>query len=1045
MKTTRKTLNGRLLAFQGCMLLMGVALSLGAAEGAWRVEVREPGGGWRAVETELVLTADGHRNLHVVPDEVSAVYDGPARWSRHAGGRACANHVVKAACARIPWRDGLAIRVQGPDAAARVKALGLGAQPLAEGTGGFTFRPAGPVKAMALAGDDAIRTLSLFVEAPPERPDFSKWKHVIRFPRGAHAPGVVRVTNDCTLVWLDAGARLDAAIDIDGARRVRVAGPGTIDQYPRCFGYAGGFREKPLWGVYRDGELPAVYIHGNAEDVTVENLLVKSAFRGVCVRNAKGVTLRDLKVFTSNMNGDGFNAVNLQGLVARDLYVHAQDDAFCAYANADSIKYLWDGDAAVRQRRTGDFLVEDSIFWTSCRPFVFSGHGTGNRAEPDLLENITIRRSSVVGSVYGCEAPSSAAVEPFAGCFRINSQSGTWTRNVLFEDIDFYWTKGFRSQALCLEVRDAAHASYGESDGYRIEGVTWRDVRFHGIPADTARSSKTVQPKGRPGAGIFGVRVENVTYDGRPVDPFAVGPVREGLSYDGTSPQKDERDIAANADRLRPGASVFESKAAVVLPGLFGDHAVIQRDARASVWGRASAGERVRVSLGGASAEAVAAPDGWFLVRLDTTGLGDGPHELTAVSRSGRAVSRDVLVGEVWLAAGQSNMELTMKGWAGPIWGYDERVRACTNRPIRVFREKRATRPTPVKGDARGEWRLATPETLPQFSAVGYCFIDTLQRRLGSPAGVVDISWSGTRCWGWMPRACIDRHAELRAERLAQESYLANDDPGAVKKPVSVCWNNMFAPLEKIACRGIIWYQGCCDSSMLDAERLYPKWMSYMVAEMRRALERPNLPFLYVQIAGWGDAPASPGEDKPRAHLREAQRLARALIPNAHMAVSLDQSEKEIHNRGKSAVGDRLAALALNRVYGFGDVACLSPEAVAAVRDGAAVRVTFETEGAALKAGEIRASFPWDAKHAEEIPLPRRSSPASELEGFVLRDADGAWHWADAVIVAPDAVRVSAPGVTRPTAVRYAWGGQGFGNLVNTAGLPAGPFSREVK
>ena len=110
----------------------------------WRVDVQEPGGGWRAVETELVLTADGHRNLHVVPDEVSAVYDGPARWSRHAGGRACANHVVKAACARIPWRDGLAIRVQGTDAAARVKALGLGAQPLAERAGGFTFRPAGP-------------------------------------------------------------------------------------------------------------------------------------------------------------------------------------------------------------------------------------------------------------------------------------------------------------------------------------------------------------------------------------------------------------------------------------------------------------------------------------------------------------------------------------------------------------------------------------------------------------------------------------------------------------------------------------------------------------------------------------------------------------------------------------------------------------------------------------------------------------------------------------------------------------------------------------
>lgn len=585
----------------------------------------------------------------------------------------------------------------------------------------------------------------------------------------------------------------------------------------------------------------------------------------------------------------------------------------------------------------------------------------------------------------------------------------------------------------------ATEAAFGAAEGaWRVEvrepDGGWRAVETELVLTADGRRNLHVVPDDL-----------SAVHDGCPADPFAEGPVREGLSYDGTSPQKDARDIAAEADRLRPGASVFESTSAVVLPGIFGDHAVVQRDARAAVWGRAPAGERVRVVLGGAEAQGLAGADGWFLVNLDTSKLGDRPHDLVVSAPSGRAVSRDVRVGEVWLAAGQSNMELTMKGWAGPIWGYDARLQACTNRPIRVFRERRATQPMPLKGDARGEWRLASPETLPHFTAVGYCFADTLQRRIGVVVGVVDISWSGTRCWGWMPRACIDRHPELRAERLAQESYIANDDPGAVKKPVSVCWNNMFAPLEKIACRGIVWYQGCCDSSMLDAERLYPKWMSYMVAEMRQALERPDLPFLYVQLAGWGDAPTAPGEDKPRAHLREAQRLARRLIPNAHMAVSLDQSEKEIHNRGKSAVGDRLAALALNRVYGFKDVVCFSPEAVSAVRDGAAVRVTFETEGSPLNAGEIRTSFPWDAKHAEELPLPRRSSPTSELEGFVLRDADGAWHWADAAVIAPDAVRVSAPGVTRPDAVRYAWGGQGLGNLVNAAGLPAGPFSMEVK
>lgn len=512
----------------------------------------------------------------------------------------------------------------------------------------------------------------------------------------------------------------------------------------------------------------------------------------------------------------------------------------------------------------------------------------------------------------------------------------------------------------------------------------------------------------------------------------------------GAEPAKsDGRDIAADADRLRPGESVFASKALVAFPGVFGDHAVVQRDGRASVWGRAPAGECVAVTLGSAEAKVVAGLDGWFLAKLDTTGLGEGPFDLVASSPSGRAVSHDVLVGEVWLAAGQSNMELPMKSGFGEIFGYEDRQRSCAGRPIRMFRERRSRQSEPIKGDARGEWKLVTPATLPGFTAVGYCFIDTLQRRIGGPAGVIDISWSGTRCWGWMPRECIDAHPELKAERLRQESYIANDDPGAVKKPVSICWNNMFSPLEKLACRGIIWYQGCCDSSMVEAERFYPLWMYYMVAEMRRAMERPDLPFLYVQLAGWGDAPDRPDCDKPRAHLREAQRLARRIIPNAHMAVSTDQSEKEIHNRGKSAVGDRLAALALNRVYGKKDVVCFSPEyASAEFRDGAAF-LRFDTEGSSLKAGAIRGSYPWDARHEEEIPLPRRSSSESELEGFVIRGADGTWHWADAWIVSQDTVRVSADRVSEPTVVRYAWGGQGFGNLVNAAGLPAVPFTTE--
>lgn len=469
-----------------------------------------------------------------VPRDIADVWDGNDRWC-HFSRRTVANRVEPTSYARIPWRKGLKITVAAKDAAAKIEVLPRGGALHATGTGKVEISPAGPCKLIVSAdGDMTRKCISIFVEAAVEEPDWTKWKKVIRFAPGwhdaendgrivlnPHGMPVVDGVGDDTLVWLDEGARVCAAVDVNGAKRVKIAGPGTIDLYPRSQGYDRQFRGGNLWGVAKDWELPAVWIHNGAEDVTVENIVMLCSFRGICVRNSKRLSFRDVKIFTHACSGDGINVCNLQGLVARDMFVHSQDDPFCAYSNYDSYHYLWDGNDAVKERLTCDLLVEDSLLWTACRPLVFCGHGTNNRERPDLLENVTVRRC-VIFPTMGCALPPENPLNGGSGVIRILNQSGVYGRKMLFEDLEIDWTKGYVSKLFHLEVRSKATASFGEGDGYRVEDVLFRNIRCLGVPDKVARSIQEVRiAKPRPGTGFFNVRTENVTYDGVQVDPFA--------------------------------------------------------------------------------------------------------------------------------------------------------------------------------------------------------------------------------------------------------------------------------------------------------------------------------------------------------------------------------------------------------------------------------------------------------------------------------------------------------------------------------------------
>jgi hypothetical protein len=469
-----------------------------------------------------------------VPRDIADVWDGNDRWC-HFSRRTVANRVEPTSYVRIPWRKGLKIRVAAKNRSSKLEVLPRGGALHATGMGEVEIAPEGPCKLIVSAdGDMTKRALSVFVESEVALPDWSAWKKVIRFTPGwhdvendvrivlnSHGMPVVDGVCDDTLVWLDEGARVCAAIDVNGAKRVKIAGPGTIDLYSRSQGYDRQFRGGNLWGVAKDWELPAVWIHNGAEDVAVEDVVMLCSFRGICVRNAKRLSFRDVKIFTHACSGDGINVVNLQGLVARDMFVHSQDDPFCAYSNYDSYHYLWDGNAAVKERRTGDLLVEDSLLWTACRPLVFCGHGTNNREQPDLLENVTVRRC-VIFPTMGCALPPENPLAGGSGVIRILNQSGVYGRKMRFEDLEIDWTKGFVSRLLHLEVRSKETASFGEGDGYRVEDVLFRNIRCLGVPDKVAKSIQQIRiANPREGTGFFNIRTENITYDGEPVDPFS--------------------------------------------------------------------------------------------------------------------------------------------------------------------------------------------------------------------------------------------------------------------------------------------------------------------------------------------------------------------------------------------------------------------------------------------------------------------------------------------------------------------------------------------
>jgi sialate O-acetylesterase len=407
---------------------------------------------------------------------------------------------------------------------------------------------------------------------------------------------------------------------------------------------------------------------------------------------------------------------------------------------------------------------------------------------------------------------------------------------------------------------------------------------------------------------------------------------------------------------------------------------------------------------------------------------------MTVETGNQRVELRDLLVGEVWYASGQSNMQMTLDACAKKIPAISQVVDAPANDQIRWLRIDEADSPQPLKRRQRATpWRLDDSALRGKRSAVAFFFAQQLQKELGVPIGILEGSWGGKPIEGFIPTAQFRAHETLQPIlSLAEQNKL--DELAALPGGVVVrntagmpgrIFNARIAPVAPYALRGFIWYQGESNAGSGEDPRNYQTKMKALVEGLRETWHQAQLPFYFVQLPAYSDQATG------WVRLREEQRRS-LRIPDTGMAVTIDLRDEDIHPANKMDVGKRLALWALAKTYGE-KVPFSGPLFRSATVEGNSMRVRFEhAEDGLMVAGK-------------EGLAAAKPTPDVALAHFELADQTGRWYPAEATIDGTT-VRVRSAQVTKPRAVRYACRGAPEGaNLYNLAGLPASPFCSELE
>jgi sialate O-acetylesterase len=452
--------------------------------------------------------------------------------------------------------------------------------------------------------------------------------------------------------------------------------------------------------------------------------------------------------------------------------------------------------------------------------------------------------------------------------------------------------------------------------------------------------------------------------------------------------------------------------AEVKLNSLFSDHMVLQQAAKVPVWGTATKeGEQVQVSFQGQQ-KTTQAKNGRWIVELENLKPGE-PATLTIAGENTVQIA-DVLVGEVWLASGQSNMVWTVsKSSDAP------RTIANARHPrMRLFSVGRQSALTP-QNDAPGQWSVCSPETIGEFSAVAYSFGLALQEHLDVPIGLINSSYGGTPAEAWTSREGLMAAEELRALAVKGPDLKNKNAPTGL-------FNAMIHPLVPFAIKGVIWYQGESNAPRAWQYRtLFPA----LIADWRQQWKREDLAFLFVQLAPFRDIVREPAESN-WAELREAQLLTAQTVPNTFMAVITDLGEeKDIHPKQKVPIGQRLALAARAIVYGEKTVKEGDQEKPL-VYSGPLYK-EYKVQGDRMVIQFDHAGTGLVAKGSELAGLSIAGEDRKFVNAYAQIKETKPKEWV---------VEVWHPEIPRPAAVRYGWANYPTGNLWNQEGLPASPF-----
>ncbi|MGO4771164.1 sialate O-acetylesterase [Flavobacterium sp. W22_SRS_FK3] len=454
-----------------------------------------------------------------------------------------------------------------------------------------------------------------------------------------------------------------------------------------------------------------------------------------------------------------------------------------------------------------------------------------------------------------------------------------------------------------------------------------------------------------------------------------------------------------------------QMNAKIKLPALFSDNMMLQQQTNAPMWGWADKNDKLTITTSWDSKkyEVKANGEGKWNLNLKTP-IAGGPYTIEVKHEKEVILVKNVLIGEVWLCSGQSNMEMPLKGFQGqPVKNGNEIIVRSTNANIRLITVPRATVLEP-KDDFEGKWEMASPKSTSNFSATAWYFGSLLQEVLKVPVGMIVVSYGGSSMEAWMNQEMLKDFESAKIPTTKEE--LAKD-PNRVP---TTLFNGMLSPVIGYGIKGCIWYQG---ESNYERASEYSALMQKMVGSWRGIWKQGDFPFYYAQIAPFNYAQFHPKDylDKYNsAYLREAQLKASTHIPNSGMAVLMDVGEENsIHPMDKEKGGNRLAFLALAKTYGFEGFEFESPEYKSMeIKDGS-VTVSFDNVDNGITAYE------------------------KEVTGFEIAGADKVFYPARTVVRRKSVVLTSDK-VSKPVAIRYLFKDFAKAELFSGGGLPVSSF-----